>query len=210
MKNVVSNRSMGRLSVVILVVMMVCFVFSSCRSTGSWSQDEVDAVIVRASVLVDGGDVERALAVYEDAVKRIGQDHRLLYNMGVLYAQAGNFSRALELLDLLNTLTEQANTRYLKAQGGVAAASGSYDEAISTWLHVLSLDPLEVDIRSRVVEVLMERQRFEEAYQVAMETYALRLFSKQLFEQLAVLEDKTGRGDGSSWETIASTLPEEK
>lgn len=210
MKNVVSNRSIGRLSVVILVVTIVCIVFSSCRSTGSWSQDDVDAVIARASVLVDGGDVERALAVYEDALERIGQDHRLLYNMGILYAQAGNFSRALELLDLLNTLTEQANTRYLKAQGGVAAASGSDDEAISTWLQVLSLDPLEVDIRTRVVEALMERQRFEKAYEVAMETYALRLFSKHLFELLTVLEDKTGRGDGSSWETIGSTYPEEK
>lgn len=208
MNSVVVNRSMGRLSIAVLVVTMTFVVLPSCRSTGSWRQAEVDAVITQASTLVVDGDVDSALAVYENSLERVGQDPRLLYNMGVLYAQAGNFPRSLELLEILNRLTGQANTKYLKALGGVAAASGSYDEAITRWLQVLSLDPLEVDIRDRVVEALMEQQRSEEAYLVAMETYTLRLFSRRLFEQLAVLEKMTGRDDGSSWETIASTYPE--
>lgn len=197
----------NRLFIAIVAIAMLIGLYSSCLSGKALESSAIDAVVAEATSKESLGDHDGAIGLYLEALDRYPNSPRLLYNLAIAYADKGRYNDSLATLERLNRSTNRSNTKYLRAQGGIAAFSGDIDTALDCWRTVVELDPLDFESRDRLIDALMERESYEDAYRYALEAYGLHYFEKSLFEKLAILEKVTGRGDGESWELIASSLP---
>jgi tetratricopeptide (TPR) repeat protein len=189
----------------VLPIILLLSVVFSCRSAQELRKSAVDEVIAEATILRASGEYSGVAALYESAASEYGEDARVWYNLAVAYAEVGNLGKSLETFGILNELTGRTNTKYLQAESSLAYEMGLVDHAVELWTEVVALDPMESEVRFKLIEVLSESGRYEQAYAQAMELYKAGGFGKDLFNDLATLERETGRGDGTSWNILAST-----
>ena len=190
----------------ILVLCILPVVLSSCTSTAYTRERQVNAVIAESTALVDAGRYKEAVALYDAGLVQFPKEEKLRYNHAIALAQAGDLLKAVEVLQELSADHGSKNLMYLKALGGVAGAAQVPATAIESWERVIELDPLDSRTRIRLMRYLIELDEFERAYEIGWEAYQLYLFEREIFELLGTLEERTGRGDGSSWSVILSEM----
>lgn len=198
------SRGVSLRRVLALFLLSAVCVLSGCTSL-TLRDGRVDRILVEAQAFTDIGEYHSALAIYESALAEYPQQPRILYNLGLTYALAGDFSSSLRTLGTLNDLTADANVKYLKAFGGVAVAAKEIELAVGAWLRVLELDPVDLDTRLRLVDAYVDSGDFERAYHTLLQAYGLQQYSNMLFKKLSELEVSSGNGDGVSWKLIADT-----
>ena len=192
----------------IVAVVLVIGLLLGCASTEAASRRQVDAAISEAGGYVRSGNFSQATQVYAPLLERFPSDYRLLYNYALVLADMGEHQESLDILGTLNALTNYRNSKYLKALAGVGAASGQWEIAREHWKMIVSLDPLDREIRKLLVASYSDAALYEEAYATVMKAYQLNLFDAWLFDQLIVLTEKMERDEERrSWMTIRSSFP---
>lgn len=202
-KELTYRRSLCTLIILTFSIVVFCIQMTGCASIGQLSEERLDRYLAGGTVLMDAGDYRGALDYYRSLALRFPKEQKIRYNLAIAQVTAGDFSDALGSLDLLDTLAGGRNVTYVRAIGGVAAASDNPFIAEDAWRRVISLDPLDLESRNRLVLLLEKDGRFEEAFETALGAFALRQYSSELFTTLARMERAAGRGDGTSWTLLA-------
>jgi predicted Zn-dependent protease len=182
-------------------------VFLSCVST----TERDNALVVEA--LATGGDYAfeglyvQAAEEYVQAIRKVPRDARLLYNLSMVQAQAGDFQKALETGTRLNSLFPD-NVRYLGLQAGLLFSSGDRFTAFAVWERILELNPYDQVVRMNLANAYFEDGDFNRSAVHARILYRQKQFSVELFTLLGRLQAAMGEGDGSSWYLLADSLEE--
>lgn len=190
-------------AILTLFIVIFCIQVVGCSSSGSLSSQRADRLLTEGVALFEAGEYTASAEYYRQLVARYPGEPKFLYNLAIAHAMSGEFMLAKQALVRLNEMTAYRNTTYLRALGGIAAASNDRELALATWEQVLSLDPLDIRTRNGMVSLLEEEHRYEDAYGTAFKAFGLHQFSSDLFETLARLQVKAGKGDGSSWTLLA-------
>ncbi len=152
------------------------------------------------------GEYILAAHQYEGLLTTKPNEPKILYNTAIAYAKAAEYESALTYLRQLNVITHNSNLYYLQALGGVAAAADKIDEAIAAWELAIALDPLDKQSRAFLWDALQQLQRYEEAYEIALEAYKLKQYSKELLQLLGELHMRIEGKDSSDWALLAQEL----
>ncbi|MFA7539638.1 MAG: hypothetical protein WCY52_04100 [Sphaerochaetaceae bacterium] len=180
---------MGKFSLLIIVVLL----FSGCHSAA-----KIDQYILKSS---QQATYEASKEVLLTGLKKWPTDERLLYNLSIVESYQGDFESSIETLKRLNALTDEENVKYLKALAGVALKEGQEEEALNYYLKVVQNDPLDSQTRFKAAKMLTSFERYDEAFQLIYQAYRNGDYSKQVFEELASIEELRGN-DPTPWEII--------
>ncbi len=180
---------MDRLSLLLIVVLL----FSGCHSGA-----KIDHYILKSS---EQGTFQESKEVLLEGLQKWPADERLLYNLAIVEAYQGYFNASIETLERLNALTNAENVKYLKAHAGVALAAERGEVALESYLKVVQIDPLDSQTRFKAVELLIESERYREAFNLLYQAYLNGDYSKKVFEELAKIEELRGN-DPSPWLTL--------
>ncbi len=197
---------LSRLSVLLCCSLVVLFTIS-CASTTVRD----NALVVEA--LASGGDYAskgmyvQAAEEYVLAIRKVPRDARLLYNLSMVQAQAGDFQKALESGARLNFLFPD-NVKYLGLQAGLLFSSGDRLGASVVWERILELNPFDQVVRLNLANAYFEDRDFNRSALHARALYRRKQFSVELFTLLGRLQAAMGEGDGSSWYLLADSLQE--
>ena len=191
--------------IVLLLSSIACLMVLSCTSSSAIAEERINAILSRGDAFMQQGSYQESESLFVDGLEQFPTSFQLHYNLGIVYALQGDFSKSLVTLQHLNELSGAMNVKYLKALGGVALVAEAFDIAVEAWEQVVTLDPLDNETRLRLIELLVETEQYEQGYTQALTAYELGQYSKELFTHLSVLEVLVQKGDGVGWDLIAQT-----
>lgn len=185
-----------------LAIFLLC-VSSSCTSTEQLRNQEIDYALKLSTEHAEKQDYGRAIEILEAALRKLHFEQKLQYNLGYLYMQNKDYQKATTSFALLVDEYPK-HIGYRMAYAGALSLGGAVDQAITQWKTVLEIDAYHETAAMLLLQNLIQEQRFEEGYELASDLYDKQMFSKELFHMMAEAERGTGRGDGTSYDAIAS------
>lgn len=115
-----------------------------------------------ATALRDLGREEEAMEAVAHAVERDPQDTGILYNAGLLHAEAGNYAEAADWFARLLELDPQ-NLPGLHDSAIVLERLGRHDEALETYERAIEFHPDDASLRNHFGNMLYNLGRYPQA-----------------------------------------------
>jgi tetratricopeptide (TPR) repeat protein len=183
----------------LLYIVLLFFIFNSCQSSTSLSRKQIDQILQKGNELTLAKEYKQAIEYYEQYSDEI----KVLYNLALLYSLEQNYSEASRKLLNLNERTYFSDYDYLTSGSKIAELDEDFRLASFYYKKILEIRPKEESYRLKLIDSLIKASLFEESYEVALETFDLNLYSKQLFDKLAELEVALNIGTGESWSLLS-------
>jgi hypothetical protein len=115
-----------------------------------------DALAAQAQAALKQGHLQDALVAFQQALALQPTNDRLLFQIGVIHYQRGEFDATLASMQKATTL-QPDNLEYHYHLGLVYSELGEAERAIEAWQHVLKIDPGHAN--ARLLLELEQRQR---------------------------------------------------
>jgi tetratricopeptide (TPR) repeat protein len=131
--------------------------------------ERVEAYLQLGEARFSGGDLDRAIESYREALALMPRDVRLLLELARSYGQAGDLDGAEQMLRRVLTAAEDSGDRadaYVQA-AWVANERGRLDDAVDAALAAHSLDPTDVGALLQLCWAYRGQGRPQEALQAA-------------------------------------------
>ncbi|MCU0722005.1 MAG: tetratricopeptide repeat protein [Planctomycetes bacterium] len=152
-----------------------------------------DTLRLEASILLEEGCPDEALACCDEALRQDPGHLHALYGKGTALDALGRSEEAIALL-LASEKSPDCTCRQ-RALGAACFSAGRYDEAIAAFREVLELNAFDSATRNRLVSTLAIIERTEEAARIAREGIALDPADPQYFGNLWPALFELGRPD---------------
>lgn len=146
------------------------------------------------------GKFDEAIEVYDRGLSISPDNEKLLYNKVLALIKAKRFDEAASLA--ASSFSSFPHLiRFAKAQAAALELNGDNAAAVDAWTTIVELDPGDSDSRTRLMELLANMERYDEAEQQAM--YLLeRKRSEASALRVLVQADKSRGGTGEPWATL--------
>lgn len=138
----------------------------------AWAEADPIFLNDRAVRLFKAGDVDRAIADLDEAIRLNPKMAAAYLNRGVIYAQKRDQARAMADYDAALALGE-GKSAYTN-RGNLFMALGQYDRAIADYQAALKLQPLASLTLINLAIAYREVGRYEESLQAADHSYRLK------------------------------------
>ncbi len=149
-----------------LIVAVVAFLLCGCATAASNGDDQVvKAAVELAEEYRSRGRLEEAIDVYDRALNQI-YDYRLLYNKALLTAYSGDYEHAA-LLCQEGFENFPHVLAFKKAQAKYYIELERLNDAASSYLEVLELDPYVTATRKELISLYTTMQEQEKAVEQA-------------------------------------------
>lgn len=190
-------------SLLLLLAIFLLCISSSCTSTEQLRNQDIDHALKLSTEHAEKQDYRQAIEVLETALQKLHFEQKLQYNLGYLYMLSKDYQKATTSFALLVDAYPK-HIGYRMAYAGALSLGGAVDQAITQWKTVLEIDAYHETAAMLLLQNLIQEQRFEEGYELARDMYYKQMFSKELLHMMAETERGTGRGDGTSYDALAS------
>jgi cellulose synthase operon protein C len=162
------------------------------------------ASVVKAKLLLQGGDAEGARKLLEEARDKANPEPKLLLELGKLYYDAGDFAKATELYEQ-GSEVEPYDSEWLTRLAQVHAQTGDKEKQIAVLKKLVPADADDLEHRKRLARLLSETGKAEEAETYAREALEIDIRDKEAREML--LKALTDQKKDAEAEKL-KTLPE--
>ncbi len=106
--------------------------------------------------------LEKVIGLFRQAIRKDPEFWEAYYNLGIVYFNAGNYSKALEQFDkLIKALPKFSKPYY--GRGLIYLKKGDYDLALKDFEHVRDLNPNDYQAYYYIGRVLRKQGKFKEA-----------------------------------------------
>ena len=159
-----------------------------------------DSVYMKSRLLINQKNPEKALEILEEAVSYFNQDSDILFTLGILSNEMGNFSKALLYLGSLwnNIQKKDGDVRYrsfvLKTLADIHSKKGDMARSIYYQKNYLKFKPNDIDANFQLANLLSQTGNTKEAKEILIEiekknpTY---LNAQYLLAEIYYVENKT-------------------
>ena len=134
-----------------------------------------DSVYMKARLLINQKNPEKALELLEDAVSYLNQDSDILFTLGILSNEMGNYSKALLYFGSLwnNIQRKDGDTRYrsyvLRLMSELHGKRGEITRSIYYQKNFLKFKPNDVDGQFQLANLLSQIGNLKEAREILLE-----------------------------------------
>ncbi len=159
-----------------------------------------DSVYMKARLLINQKNPEKAMELLEDAVSYLSQDSDILFTLGVISNEMGNYSKALLYYGSLwnNIQKKDGDPRYrnfvLRSLAELHGKRGEYSRSIYYQKNFLKFKPNDVDAQFQLANLLSQSGNFKDAREILLDiekknpTY---YNAQYLLAELFFIENKT-------------------
>lgn len=186
--------------IALLLMVIIPVLLMGCASADSRENREANAALELGGLYFADGNIDKAIETYDRGLRIQPDDTRLLYNKIAALIKAERFSEAIELA---RTSYEQYPylLRFAKAWAIGLELNGQQEEAIPVWQEIVELDPADSDSRLRLMNLLIDAERFEDARPHAMFLLERKTNDKASLEALVAIDQAAG-GTGAPWSAL--------
>jgi tetratricopeptide (TPR) repeat protein len=138
---------------------------------------------VKAKLVLQLGDVEKARSLLEAGLDRNSPEPKLLEALGNLYYDGGDFAKAEEAFELGHKAVPQ-ESQWLLALARVYAQTGAKDKQIEVLKELVPTDADDLEHRKRLARMLLDAGRTAEAERYAREALEIDIRDAEMRETL--------------------------
>ncbi len=126
------------------------------------SSEKVENLLTQGKALVESGQYEKAITLFEEALRLEENNVELLRECGQAYAKSKQFPKAFELFDKALKI-DPNNSDILRNYGNALLKKQKYDQAIIYFKKAIEIEPNNVKTICSYANVLMKLERIEES-----------------------------------------------
>ncbi len=182
------------------LVLSVTFL-TSCAS-GQYRDELVEAYYNLGNAYGELGNLKDSAAVYARAVQLDPSFPNASYNLGIVYIQTDDYKRGIKVLESLLD-QEPENIQVMKVLGWGLFKSGDIPGAIGMYKQILNIDSYNSDTLKNITILLMDSNRFEEAYTYLLQMASLDSVDPLVYFYLGSAEKELELSTGLDWFDLA-------
>jgi tetratricopeptide (TPR) repeat protein len=138
---------------------------------------------VKARLVLQSGDVDKARTLLEAGLNRSSPEPKLLQELGKLYYDAGDVAKAADLFELGRKAFPQ-DSDWLEALARVYAQTGDKEKQVAVLRELVPTDADDLEHRKRLARMLLDAGRPDEAERYAREALEIDVRDAEMQEAL--------------------------
>lgn len=187
----------------LVALLFALFCFVGCATTVDETTEEINAALELGGLYLAEGNFDKAIEIYDRGLEVHSENEKLLYNKTAALIKANRFDEAAALAEAAYRQHPHL-LRFAKAQATSLELAGKGIEAIPAWEEIVSLDPADTTSRIRLMNLLVESQRYDDATAHAWYLLERKSADADALKALAVIDQSRG-GNGEPWISLVKT-----
>jgi tetratricopeptide (TPR) repeat protein len=152
------------------------------------------AAVVKARLLLQGGDADGAKSLLQDALDRNDPEPKVLRELGKIYYEGEDYAKAAELFEL-GRKAEPYNSEWLTELARVYAQTNERDKQIGVLKELVPTDADDLEHRKRLAKMLLESGKPAEAERYAREALEIDVKDAEAQDMLLAALENQQKGE---------------